>query len=192
MTSIVLDLHSKLGYFKAFTFNYTPDLYMNHFELYQIPISFKPDISLVKKRFYQLSREFHPDFFVSGTTEEKEHVLAISAQMNKAYQVFNNENDLIKYILMEKGLLQEEEKYQLSPQFLMEVMDINEFLMDAADQESKDSIRSQIESLQNTIYEPVKTIITNYQEGISSEKELLQVKEYYYQKKYLDRILVEL
>ena len=118
--------------------------------------------------------------------------MAISAQVNKAYQVFNNENDLIKYILMEKGLIQEEEKYQLSPQFLMEVMDINEFLMDAADQESKDSIRSQIESLQNTIYEPVKTIITNYQEGISSEKELLQVKEYYYQKKYLDRILVEL
>ncbi|MEI8059966.1 MAG: iron-sulfur cluster co-chaperone HscB C-terminal domain-containing protein [Ferruginibacter sp.] len=139
-----------------------------------------------------MSREFHPDFFVRGTTEEKEHVLAISAQVNKAYQVLNNENDLIKYILMEKGLLQEEEKYQLSPQFLMEVMDINEFLMDAADQESKDSIRSQIESLQNTIYEPVKTIITNYQEGISSEKELLQVKEYYYQKKYLDRILVEL
>jgi len=28
----------------------------------------------------------------------------------------------------------------------------------------------------------------NYQEGITSEKELLQVKEYYYKKKYLDRI----
>jgi molecular chaperone HscB len=188
----VLDLHGKLGYFKTFAFNYTEDLYMNHFELYQIPISFKPDTSLVKKRFYQLSREYHPDFFVSGTREEKEHVLAISAQVNKAYQVFNNENDLIKYILMEKGLLQEEEKYQLSPPFLMEVMDINEFLMDAVDQEAKDSVRTQIESLQNTIYEPVKTIITNYQEGVSSEKELLQVKEYYYQKKYLDRILVEL
>jgi molecular chaperone HscB len=123
---------------------------------------------------------------------EKEHVLAISAQVNKAYQVFNDESALIKYILMVKGLLLEEEKYQLSPQFLMEVMDINELLMDANDEETKKSIRIQIESLQNAIYEPVETIITNYQEGISSEKELLQVKEYYYQKKYLDRILVEL
>lgn len=165
---------------------------MNHFELYQIPISFKPDTLLVKKRFYQLSREYHPDFFVHGTVEEKEHVLAISAQVNKAYQVLNDENALMKYILMEKGLLQEEEKYSLSPNFLMEVMDINELLMDAEDQESKRNILKQIESLQNAIYEPVKTIITNYQEGISSEKELLQVKEYYYQKKYLDRILVEL
>ena len=165
---------------------------MTHFELYQIPISFKPDIALVKKRFYQLSREYHPDFFVSGTSEEKVHVLAISAQVNKAYQVFNDESSLIKYILTMKGLLLEEEKYQLSPPFLMEVMEINELLMDAGDQETKNSIRSQIESLQNAIYEPVKTIITNYQEGVSSEKELLQVKEYYYQKKYLDRILAEL
>jgi molecular chaperone HscB len=147
---------------------------------------------LIKKRFYQLSREYHPDFFVNGTNEEKEHVLAISAQVNKAYQVFNDQNELIKYILMEKGLLQADEKYQLAPSFLMEVMELNELLMEADDSETKNGIRKQIESLQNTIYEPVKTIITNYQESISAEKELLQVKEYYYQKKYLDRILVEL
>ena len=165
---------------------------MNHFELYQIPVSFKPDVTIVKKRFYQLSKEYHPDFFVNGTSEEKEHVLVISAQINKAYQIFNDENALIKYILMEKGLLLEEEKYQLSPDFLMEVMDINEQLMDVEDQESKNKIHQQIEFLLKDIYEPVKTIITNYQEGVSSEKELLQVKAYYYQKKYLDRILVEL
>ena len=165
---------------------------MNHFELYQIPVSFKPDVTIVKKRFYQLSKEYHPDFFVNGTSEEKEHVLVISAQINKAYQIFNDENALIKYILMEKGLLVEEEKYQLSTDFLMEVMDINEQLMDVEDQESKNKIYQQIEFLLKDIYEPVKTIITNYQEGVSSEKELLQVKAYYYQKKYLDRILVEL
>jgi molecular chaperone HscB len=165
---------------------------MNHFELYQIPISFNPDATLIKKRFYQLSREYHPDFFVNGTTEEKEHVLAVSAQINKAFQVFNDQNALIRYILMEKGLMVADEKYQLSPIFLMEVMELNETLMEVNDPASKNAIRKQIETLQNTIYEPVKTIITNYQEGISSEKELLQVKEYYYQKKYLDRILVEL
>lgn len=165
---------------------------MNHFELYQIPISFKPDLILVKKRFYQLSREFHPDFFVHGSEEEKEKTLAISAQVNKAYQIFQDEQALMKYILLEKGLLVEEEKYQLSPGFLMEVMDLNESLMEADDPASKQAIRTTLDTLQKSIYEPVKAIITNYQEGITSEKELLQVKEYYYQKKYLDRILVEL
>jgi molecular chaperone HscB len=165
---------------------------MNHFELYQIPVSFHPDLALVKKRFYQLSREFHPDFFVNDAEAEKEQKLLISAQVNKAYQIFQDEQALIKYILMEKGLLVEEEKYNLPPEFLMEVMDLNELLMDADDPETKQQIQKSIDTLQKTIYEPVKTIITTYQEGISSEKELLQVKAYYYQKKYLDRILVEL
>jgi len=165
---------------------------MNHFELFQIPVSFHPDLALVKKRFYQLSREFHPDFFVNDSAEEKEQKLLISAQVNKAYQIFQDEQALIKYILIEKGLLVEEEKYSLPPDFLMEVMDLNELLMDANDPATKQQIKNNLDILQNTIYEPVKTIITTYQEGISSEKELLQVKAYYYQKKYLDRILVEL
>lgn len=165
---------------------------MNHFELYQIPISFQPDMALVKKRFYQLSRNYHPDFFVNDSDQEKAKNLALSAQVNKAYQIFQDQTALIKYLLMEKGLLQEEEKYQLSPDFLMEVMDLNELLMDADDPATKQRIQNALNTLQNTIYEPVKSIITNYQEGISTEKELLQVKEYYYQKKYLDRILVEL
>lgn len=165
---------------------------MNHFELYQIPVSFHPDMALIKKRFYQLSRTYHPDFFVNVSDEEKAKNLALSAQVNKAYQIFQDQTALIKYLLMEKGLLQEEEKYQLSPDFLMEVMELNELLMDADDPSTKQSLKTSLNTLQNTIYEPVKSIITNYQEGISTEKELLQVKEYYYQKKYLDRILVEL
>lgn len=165
---------------------------MNYFELYQLPISFTPDKAAVKKKFYELSRTYHPDFHGGASIEQKEEVLALSAQVNKAFQIFNDENALIKYILMEKGLLQEEEKYQLSPEFLMEVMDINELLMDATDPSQTENIKAQIETLKYTIYEPVKTIMANYQEGISSQKELLQVKEYYYQKKYLDRILAEL
>ena len=191
MASIVLDLPCKLSDFRPLLC-VSKLSKMNHFELYQIPISFHPDMALVKKRFYQLSRTYHPDFFVNDSDEEKAKNLALSAQVNKAYQIFQDQTALIKYLLMEKGLLQEEEKYQLSPDFLMEVMDLNELLMDADDPSTKQTIQNSLNTLQNTIYEPVKSIIANYQEGISTEKELLQIKEYYYQKKYLDRILVEL
>lgn len=165
---------------------------MNYFELYQIPPSFQPDQALVKKRFYQLSREYHPDFYSHATASEKERVLSLSALVNKAYLVLQDPEALIRYILLEKGLMQEEEKYSLSPDFLMEVMDLNEQLMEADDAETKLNIKKSIQSIQNEIYEPIEAIITNYQEGVTTEKELLQVKEYYYRKKYLDRILVEL
>jgi molecular chaperone HscB len=94
----------------------------------------------VKKRFYQLSREYHPDFFSNESAEEKDRVLSLSAMVNKAYQVFQDTSAIIKYVLQLKGLLEEEEKYQLSPNFLMEVMDLNELLMDATDAHEKSQV----------------------------------------------------
>ena len=164
---------------------------MNYFELYQIPISFQPNLTEVKKQFYKLSRAYHPDFYSTETAAEKDRVLALSAMVNKAYEVFQDPSSIIKYVLQLKGLIEEDEKYQLSPQFLMEVMDLNELLMDASDAQEKRKISSAIQILQSTIYEPIATIISNYREGITTQKELLQIKEYYYQKKYLDRILAE-
>ena len=71
----------------------------------------------------------------------------------------------------------------------MEVLEINEKLMDASDsEETKLNLQSAIENLQSEIYAPVKETIEHYKEGITTEKELLQVKEYYYKKKYLRRI----
>jgi molecular chaperone HscB len=75
----------------------------------------------------------------------------------------------------------------------MEVLEINEKVMDAEDDPNlKVHLQSAIDRLQTEIYEPVKEIIKHYQDGITTEKELLQVKEYYYKKKYLTRISKEL
>ena len=112
--------------------------------------------------------------------------------LNKAYKTFQNTDETIKYVLQLKSLLEEEEKYELSAEFLMEVLEINEQLMDAEDQSVKENLQLTINNLQSDIYEPVKEIVEHYQEGVTSEKELLQVKEYYYKKKYLRRIQQQL
>ncbi|MBH2003726.1 MAG: Fe-S protein assembly co-chaperone HscB [Sphingobacteriia bacterium] len=163
---------------------------MNYFELYDIPVSFRPDQALVKKRFYALSRQYHPDFFGSSDEAQQQEALEKSAQVNQAFNVFQSPDATIKYILQLHGMLEEEEKYSLSPDFLMKVMDLNEQVMemDKNDAAVKAAVESDIQALQTDIYEPVEAIMANYQEGITSEKELLQVKSYYYQKKYLDRI----
>ncbi|MDE3234804.1 MAG: Fe-S protein assembly co-chaperone HscB [Bacteroidota bacterium] len=164
---------------------------MNYFELFEIPVSLKPDGGLVKKKYYELSRKYHPDFFSQSSDEEQADALEKSAQVNKAYKVFSNADETIKYVLQLKGLLQEEEKYQLSPDFLMEMMELNEQLMDAkmeGDTEVIAKIQSSINNIQSSLYELVKNIVEHYQEGVTSEKELLQVKDYYFKKKYLSRL----
>ncbi|MDB5232202.1 MAG: chaperone protein HscB [Chitinophagaceae bacterium] len=165
---------------------------MNYFELYNLPVSLQPDQDQVKKEFYKLSRQYHPDFFSQESEEEQSTALEKSSDINKAYKTFTNSDATIKYVLQLKGLLEEEEKYQLDPEFLMEMLELNESVMDAKMDEDENTIsdvKSQISAFQSKIFEPVKEIIEHYQEDITTKEELLQVKEYYYRKKYLNRIL---
>lgn len=165
---------------------------MNYFELYDLSIALQPAREQVQQRFYELSRRYHPDFHSQATEEEQADMLEKASQVNMAYKVLMHPDETIKYVLQLKGLLEEEEKYQLSPDFLMEMMDLNEQALDVAEESDADRLRQTIQQTQTEIYEPVKAIVEHYQEGVTTEKELLQVKEYYYRKKYLDRILAGL
>ena len=160
---------------------------MTYFELFDIPVQLKINAASLSNKFFELSRKYHPDYFANENDEAQADVLEKSALLNKAWKVFQNPDETIKYVLQLKGLLVEEEKYELPPDFLMEVLEINEELMDM--QESGiPKLESRISELQSEIYEPVKNIVEDYKDGSTTEKELLQVKEYYYKKKYLDRI----
>ena len=164
---------------------------MDYFELFEIPVQLKVNTGLLSQKFFALSKKYHPDYYISNGSEAQAEALEKSALLNNAWKIFQNPDETIKYVLQSKALLEEEEKYQLPPDFLMEVLEINEQLMDARQDDDpavKENIRSVITGLQNEIYEPVKEIVGGYKEGVTTEKELLQVKEYYYKKKYLDRI----
>jgi molecular chaperone HscB len=165
---------------------------MNYFELYNLPISLQVDTAALKQTFYALSRQYHPDFFSGSSDEEQQEVLEKSSMVNKAFKTFSSTDDTIKYVLMLKGLLQEEEKYQLPNDFLMDMMELNEQLMEAkmeGDEQKLDKLTTNIKQLTSNLYEPVKEIVEHYQEGVTTQEELLQVKDYYYKKKYLNRIL---
>lgn len=153
---------------------------MNYFELFEIPVSLRVDKDLLAKKYVALQKKYHPDFYTQESEYEKEEALEKSSQINKALKTLRNPDETIKYVLQLKGLLQEEEKYQLPPDFLMEVMELNEDL--------DSSSRAQVEDLEAEIFLPVKPIIEDFSDATTTEA-LLKVKEYYYKKKYLQRIL---
>jgi molecular chaperone HscB len=164
---------------------------MNYFEIFEIPVQFKVDKASLQQKYFELSRKYHPDFFTNGSVDEKNMALEKSALLNKALKIFQNPDETIKYVLQKKGLMEEEEKYELPPGFLMVVLDLNEQLMEM-DKSHMLQLESRIAEIQTEIYEPVKEIVEHYQEGATTQKELLQVKEYFYKKKYLDRIRQQL
>lgn len=168
---------------------------MNYFELFEIPVQLKVDKDLIRKKFFELSRQSHPDYFVNDTNNEQQNALESSASLNKAFKTFSNPQETIKYVLQQKGLLVEEEKYVLPASFLMEMMEFNEELADAqleVDSNPKTKLSEQLTQFENEIYEPVAHTIENYKEGITSKEELLQVKDYYFKNKYLHRLAQQL
>lgn len=154
---------------------------MNYFELFELPISLKTDKTKLALKYFELQKKYHPDFFARGTEHEQEQALQISSELNKALKILKDSHQTIKYVLQLKQLLEEEEKYQLPPAFLMEMMELNEEL-------SADSA-GQIQELENQLYSEVQPIIENYNDATATTAELLKLKEYYYKKKYLQRIL---
>jgi len=160
---------------------------MNYFELFEIPVQLKVNKTALPAQYIELSKKYHPDYFVKEPEDIQLEVLERSAMLNKAFKTFQDPDETIKYVLQLKGLLEEEEKYELPAEFLMEVLDINEQLMDDPIGNRQLAVGN-VDRLEKEIYEPVKEIVEHYKEGISTEKELLQVKEYYYKKKYLKRI----
>lgn len=154
---------------------------MNYFELFELPVTIQIDKTKLAQKFFELQKKYHPDFFANGTEYEQEQALEISSQLNKALKVLKNEDQTIKYILQLKGLLEEEEKYQLPPAFLMEMMELNEELTAGS--------AKQIEALEAALYMEVKPIIENYNDNTITTADLLKLKEYFYKKKYLQRIL---
>jgi molecular chaperone HscB len=165
---------------------------MNYFELFELPVGFTVDQALLKRQFYVLSRKYHPDFFTLSGPAEQAEVLEKSSMVNKGYKTFLQPDLTMQYLLQLKGLVEPEEKYPLSPVFLGEVMEINEQLMElemAPDLAELNKVETATNELLKTIYHDVEGTMAGYQEGITPEKALLPVKDYYYQKKYLQRIL---
>ncbi len=165
---------------------------INYFELYGIPESFSPDETVVKAKFYELSKKYHPDRYTLSDAEEQAEMLQMSSINNEAYKTLNNKYATMKYVLQLNDIVEEEEKYDLPPEFLMEMMDLNEVVsdleMDADNEELKTNAKEEIASQLDNWEQEVQPLTDKYDKGDRNKELLLNIKDYYYRKKYLLRI----
>jgi len=166
---------------------------MNYFEFYNLHVSFNPDAGLVKQQFYALSKKFHPDFYINHSTEKQDEVLELSTLNNKAYQVLSDPQKRLHYILELKGILTEGENYSLPQDFLMEMMDVNEALMELQfepDAVKLESIKKEVEKIASAMQLELDRLFIAFDaQNKDAEATILSaVKDLYYRKKYLNRI----
>ena len=158
---------------------------MNYFELFNLPFAPKADHTLVNKKYFELQKLYHPDFFTQASEEEKEAMLERSADVNKAYHIFRQQDRTLEYFLQEKAVVETDEKYNLPPEFLMEMMELNEALTE----EDETSFRARVADAEAALDAGVSGILDKTSHAELSDTDLQELKAYHFKKKYLKRIL---
>lgn len=165
----------------------------DYFAFYELPVSFNPDTALVKQKFYAMSKKYHPDFYINESEEKQAEVLELSTVNNKAYQVLTDPQKRLNYILELKGKVAEGEHYVLPQNFLMEMMDVNEALMDLQfdpDAKRLATLKNEVEAIEKGINDEILALTTAFdtQDELTQDQLLDSIKDLYYRNKYLLRI----
>lgn len=164
---------------------------MQYFELYDLPVSFLLDGKTLKRKFYKLSKEFHPDFYTLESEAKQAEILELSTINNEAYKTLSDFDKRMEYILKEKGIFDEEGKNKVPQEFLMEMMDINEALMELEfdfDKSTYEATKQNIKDLEAALYNEILPILKDYNETNSTIVQLEQIKDFHFKRKYLLRI----
>jgi len=163
---------------------------MQFFQFFDLPVCFVLDEADLRKRYLSNSKKFHPDFYTLESSEKQAEILQLSSLNNEAYRTLSDFDQRMKYILEEKGLLVEGQN-EIPKNFLLEMMDINEQLMELEfdfEQSIFDAVKQEVESQEQEIWGEVKDLVEGYSEEKTSPEELNQIKNFYLKKRYLLRI----
>jgi molecular chaperone HscB len=168
---------------------------MNYFEFYNIPISFNVDAGALKKTFYGYSKKYHPDFFTLESEEEQAKILELSTLNTQAYKTLSDAERRMKYVLDLTGAMGEEGQNKLPQDFLGEMMDINEAIMELefeSDGEVVERVKKEVQDIDSQLVGSIKPVLDNYKHGETPETELEKVKIFFLKKRYLLRIFENL
>ena len=156
---------------------------MNYFEFYDLKPGFTIDEQVLKKKFLESSRLYHPDHFVLNSEVEQSNSEEQSAYNNRAFKILSRPDSRLKYLLELKNVIHDEEVYTLGQDFLMEMLDLNDLII-----EDPASATTQLNNLELDLYEEISPVLNSYDHDHVSIEELHQLKDYHYKKRYILRI----
>ena len=113
---------------------------MNHFELFNLPVTLDIDLAALKSEFLKLQQQYHPD-----KAEDKDQALIQSSEINQAFKVLSAVDSRAAYLLSLK-----KQDYHLDQsisdfEFLQDALEIREQLDDATSADHLTSLKVEVQ-----------------------------------------------
>ena len=167
---------------------------VDFFDFYGITQNFFIDDESLKSKFLKKAKLNHPDFYVNNPVKYNEAMEQTSIN-NQAFKILNKFDSRVEYILKNHGLLKES-KNEIPQDFLMEMMDINEDIMDLQfefNSKKNKEVKSKIQRIGEDLELKIHTLASEYDKSdvsLSNEtlKILEQIRNYYLKQKYVLRL----
>ena len=169
----------------------------DYFAFYGLSESFRPDEAALKRLYYAKSRETHPDFHATTSPENQAEMLRQATLNTDAYRTLAHPDQRMAYLLRQHGLLEEGKQEALPSDFLMDVMDLNEQLMEleaAPDPTLLATVTAEVTALADTLDAGIEPLLAGYEALPADHRPaaLQQIRTYYLKKRYLLRIQQQL
>jgi molecular chaperone HscB len=137
----------------------------NHFELFQLPVSYELDRNRLDSAYREVQSRVHPDKFVQASDAEKRVAMQWATQANEAYQVLKDPIKRATYLCNLNGVdLQTESNTSMPASFLMQQMEWRE----AFDEARHANDTNAMLGLENELQSALKAQIGNAGTAISS------------------------
>ncbi|XP_010789231.1 iron-sulfur cluster co-chaperone protein HscB isoform X2 [Notothenia coriiceps] len=148
------------------------------FNIMDCDYKFSLDTHKLQKRYLHLQRSLHPDNFSQKSVEEQEYSESYSALVNKAYHTLLKPLSRGLYMLELKGMVIEEGTDSgADPEFLMELMEINEALDEVKTPEEANKIGQHTKGKQAVLTEEIDAALLKGE--LQSAKALLAQMKYF-------------
>ena len=103
------------------------DFSQNHFEVFNLAVSYDLDMEDLSRRYRKVQARVHPDKFVNATDYERRLSLQWASKVNAAYQTLSSDLSRAIYILEIRGVVIQENP-RLPEDFLIEQIERREAL----------------------------------------------------------------
>ncbi|KAJ8286037.1 hypothetical protein GJAV_G00033830 [Gymnothorax javanicus] len=155
-----------------------PDEVATYFDLMGCDKTFALDIQKLQRTYLLLQRSLHPDNFSQKSEEEQEYSETQSALVSAAYRTLLKPLSRGLYMLELEGTpLEEGTDTGADPQFLLEIMEINERLDETQIKEETDDIGDLIEVRLRDLTEKINAAF--HKGDVKSAKVLISQMKYF-------------